>query len=331
MTTNWAVAAAIALIFSSSVAIANDIRISQVGDDLDIDIVQDGENNSIRGMGGSTSTASMYGDDSKIDFRQTGDTNTISMYFNNDSGGISTPKAIITQTGDRNSVTSDQHGYGHESTISQNGDDNTAWVETGASNSHIGNQFDVSQQGDNLNAYVEQDGSLNSMITDQYCNNSCVTSDMRIVVSGNSNSVHSVQGRHFNNSTAALITDSNEPGGLDLDLDITGDSNSVKTSQRNHYSYNTHNMDIDITADSNTLFANQAGQGTKSMTLTVTSDGNTMSHTQGGNGTHTSTVSLGGTGPTTMNVNQGGNTGQTYTLSNTCTNANGCTVTVNQQ
>jgi hypothetical protein len=114
-------------------------------------------------------------------------------------------------------------------------------------------------------------------------------------------------------------------------LDITGDSNSVKTSQRNHYSYNTHNMDIDITADSNTLFANQAGQGTKSMTLTVTSDGNTMTHTQGGNGTHTSTVSLGGTGPTTMNVNQGGNTGQTYTLSNTCTNANGCTVTVNQQ
>lgn len=331
MTTNWAVAAAIALIFSSSVAIANDIRISQVGDDLDIDIVQDGENNSIRGMGGSTSTASMYGDDSKIDFRQTGDTNTISMYFNNDSGGISTPKAIITQTGDRNSVTSDQHGYGHESTISQNGNDNTAWVETGASNSHIGNQFDVSQQGDNLNAYVEQDGSLNSMITDQYCNNACVTSDMRIVVSGNSNSVYSAQGRHFTNSTSALTTDTNEPGALDLDLDITGDSNSVKTSQKNHLSSNPHNMDIDITADSNTLFANQAGQGTKSMTMVVTSDSNSITHIQGGNGAHTSTISLGGTGATTMSVNQGGSNAQTYTLNQTCTNTNGCTVTVNQQ
>jgi hypothetical protein len=331
MTTNWAVAAAIALIFSSSIAIANDIRISQVGDDLDMDIVQDGENNSIRGMGGSTSTASMYGDDSKIDFRQTGDTNTISMYFNNDSGGISTPKAIITQTGDRNSVTSDQHGYGHESTISQNGNDNTAWVETGASNSHIGNQFDVSQQGDNLNAYVEQDGSLNSMITDQYCNNACVTSDMRIVVSGNSNSVHSAQGRHFTNSTSALTTDTNEPGALDLDLDITGNSNSVKTSQKNHLTSNPHNMDIDITADSNTLFANQAGQGTKSMTMVVTSDSNSITHTQGGNGAHTSTISLGGTGATTMSVNQGGNNAQTYTLNQTCTNTNGCTVTVNQQ
>ena len=331
MTTNWAVTAAIVLIFSSSVAIANDIRISQVGDDLDMDIVQDGENNSIRGMGGSTSTATMYGDDSKIDFTQTGDSNTISMYFQNDSGGISTPKAIITQTGDRNSVTSDQHGYGHESTISQNGDDNTAWVETGASNSHLGNTFDVSQQGDNLNAYVEQDGSGNSMITDQYCNNACATSDMRIVVSGNLNSVHSAQGRHFTNSTSGLSTDSNEPGALDLDLDITGNSNSVKTSQKNHLTSNPHNMDIDITADSNTLFANQAGQGTKSMTMVVTSDSNTITHTQGGNGAHTSTISLGGTGPTTMNVNQGGNTAKTYTLSNTCTNANGCTVTVNQQ
>ena len=331
MTTNWAVAAAIALIFSSSIAIANDIHIRQVGDDLDMDIVQDGENNLIKGMGGTTSTASVIGHDATIDLTQTGDTNTISMYYYNASGGVSNPKVIISQTGDRNSVTSDQHGYAHESTISQNGDDNTAHVETGRSNSHIGNQFDVSQQGDNLNAYVEQDGSLNSMITDQYCNNACVTSDMRIVVSGNSNSVYSAQGRHFTNSTSALTTDSNEPGALDLDLDITGDSNSVKTSQKNHLSSNPHNMDIDITADSNTLFANQAGQGTKSMTLTVTSDGNTMTHTQGGNGTHTSTVSLGGTGPTTMNVNQGGNTGQTYTLSNTCTNANGCTVTVNQQ
>jgi hypothetical protein len=331
MTTNWAVTAAIALIFSSSIAIANDIRISQVGDDLDMDIVQDGENNSIRGMGGATSTASLYGDDSTIDLTQTGDTNTISMYFNNDSGGISTPKAIITQTGDRNSVTSDQHGYGHESTVSQTGNDNTAHVETGRSNSHIGNQFDVSQQGDNLNAYVEQDGSLNSMITDQYCNNACVTSDMRIVVSGNSNSVHSAQGRHFNNSTSALTTDSNEPGALDLDLDITGDSNSVKTSQKNHLTSNPHNMDIDITADSNTLFANQAGQGTKSMTMVVTSDSNTITHTQGGNGAHTSTISLGGTGATTMSVNQGGNNAQTYTLNQTCTNTNGCTVTVNQQ
>lgn len=331
MTTNWAVAAAIALIFSSSIAIANDIRISQVGDDLNMDIVQDGENNSIRGMGGSTSTASLYGDDSTIDLTQTGDTNTIRMYFNNDSGGISTPKAIITQTGNRNSVISDQHGYGHESTISQNGDDNTAHVETGRSNSHIGNQFDVSQQGDNLRAYVEQDGSLNSMITDQYCNNACVTSDMRIVVSGNSNSVHSAQGRHFTNSTSNLSTDSNEPGALDLDLDITGNSNSVKTSQKNHLSSNPHNMDIDITADSNTLFANQSGQGTKSMTMVVTSDSNSITHTQGGNGAHTSTVSLSGTGATTMSVNQGGNNAQTYTLNQTCTNTNGCTVTVNQQ
>ena len=331
MTTNWVVALATALIFSSSIAIANDVRISQIGDDLDMDIEQDGENNSIHGMSGSTSTATMYGDDSQLDFTQRGDTNTISMYFNNDSGGISTPKAIITQNGDRNSVTTDQHGFGHESTISQNGDDNTAWVETGRSASHLGNVFTVSQQGDNLNAYVEQDGSGNNMITDQYCNNACVTSDMRIVVNGNLNTVYSAQGRHFTNSTSGLSTDSNEPGALDLDLDITGNSNNVKTSQKNHLTTNPHNMDIDITADSNTVFSTQSGQSTKSMTMVVTSDSNSIHHVQGGNGAHTSTVSLAGTGPTNFSVIQGGSTAKTYTLNQTCTNANGCTVSVHQQ
>ena len=331
MTTNWVVALATALIFSSSIAIANDINIRQVGDDLDMDIVQDGENNLIKGMGGATSTASVVGHDATIDLTQTGDTNTISMYYNNASGGVSNPKAIISQTGNRNSVTSDQHGYAHESTISQNGDDNTAHVETGRSSSHIANHFNVSQQGDNLRAYVEQDGSGNFMITDQYCNNACVTSDMRIVVNGNANSVYSAQGRHFTSSTSSLSTDTNEPGALDLDLDITGNSNSVKTSQKNHLSSNPHNMDIDITASSNSVFSTQSGQGTKSMTMVVTSDGNSISHVQGGNGAHTSNFSLGGTGPTAFNVIQGGSTAQTYTLTQTCLNAGGCTVNVHQQ
>ena len=56
MTTNWAVAAAIVLIFSSSIATGNDIYISNIGDDLELNITQDGENNTIANAGSNPST-----------------------------------------------------------------------------------------------------------------------------------------------------------------------------------------------------------------------------------------------------------------------------------
>jgi len=66
--------ALVLLIFSVAPALANDIYIEQVGDTLDLDIVQDGANNVI---GTSTTDVNLDGDSMTFAITQTGSLNTI--------------------------------------------------------------------------------------------------------------------------------------------------------------------------------------------------------------------------------------------------------------
>ena len=62
----------LAVLAVSSTAFANDIYIEQVGDTLDLDIVQDGTDNE---FGDSTTDATLTGDDMTFSITQTGSTN----------------------------------------------------------------------------------------------------------------------------------------------------------------------------------------------------------------------------------------------------------------
>ena len=64
----------LAVLAVSSTAFANDIYIQQVGDTLDLDIVQDGTDNE---FGDSTTDATLTGDDMTFSITQTGSTNKI--------------------------------------------------------------------------------------------------------------------------------------------------------------------------------------------------------------------------------------------------------------
>ena len=64
----------LAVLAVSSTAFANDIYIEQVGDTLDLDIVQDGTDNE---FGDSTTDATLTGDDMTFSITQTGSTNKI--------------------------------------------------------------------------------------------------------------------------------------------------------------------------------------------------------------------------------------------------------------
>ena len=194
-------------------------------------------------------------------------------------------------------------------------------------------ELNLKQEGHNMDVDVVVNGDNNSVATDQFCTagSSCVANNMDVDITGDTNVVWTVQGRHFAASNSiTLSTDSNEPGGMNLDVTITGDGNGVMASQRNANSLHTNNMDVDITGDSNAVFANQGGQGTKSLDLDISNNGNTVAHSQVSNANHSSTVSLGGTGPTSLSVNQSANTARTYTLNQNCVNANGCSITINQ-
>ena len=83
------------LILFSYNAYANDIYIEQVGDGLDLDITQDGQNNEV---GDSTADAVLNGDNMTFAITQTGNTNT--MIFNVDIIVSYVSKFMSLQAGD---------------------------------------------------------------------------------------------------------------------------------------------------------------------------------------------------------------------------------------
>jgi hypothetical protein len=158
MTTNWAVAAAIALIFSSSIAIANEIYVTNIGDDTKLEISQQGENNTIANSIASHSTITGDRNEMLIKQKNTGQTTT--------GGAIH-----FDVTGDDNSVELGQ-GYnliglhGTDTTesgakfieLSVLGDNNAVHVgqRNGSLGVYDGHDTNIDITGDNNNVYSEQ-------------------------------------------------------------------------------------------------------------------------------------------------------------------------------
>jgi len=88
---------AILLMLWATAASANEIYITQIGDSLDLDIVQDGSGNKI---GNSTTDAEFEGDTMTFSITQTGDNNIINAIINGD-----TYTGLWDFTGDGNEVT----------------------------------------------------------------------------------------------------------------------------------------------------------------------------------------------------------------------------------
>src|SRR6056300_232858 len=90
MTIDWVAKALIVLLlFKPTTSWANDITISQIGDDFTLTVVQDGKDNSIGGLAGSTTpltgdgntmTMTQQGDDMVVQGFIYGDDNTITTY-----------------------------------------------------------------------------------------------------------------------------------------------------------------------------------------------------------------------------------------------------------
>ena len=108
MTIGWVQKALIVLIFSNpTTSWANDIYMNQFGDDLDLTIVQDGQNNQIEGLSGSGS-AVVNGATNTYDLSQAGNTN----------------QYRIWAYGNRQIVTADVIGNNNTNSIDNHGSDN---------------------------------------------------------------------------------------------------------------------------------------------------------------------------------------------------------------
>ena len=342
MTIGWARVTLIVLIsLSATTSWANDIYISQIGDDVTVTITQDGDNNKIGALGNLSNKGLLgsYGP-STYTYTQTGNNNTLGFY-NADIGDSS---SSLTQTGDDNDAIMDCHGEDCTMSVTQLGDNNDAHAETGNSYANDGNTITIYQEGDYNEAYAEANGDSNDLDSYQESDNNF----SRVVVSGNYNAVKAWQGKHEDgtvdvdetgdnevywivngdsNNLASYQTDDNGNGGLHIANYITGDSNTVKHTQRGA---GDHDGFIEIGGDNNDVELLQRGNSdTQFADIVLDGDGHTVDVFQR-YGSHTANIDLTNAGGGyNLDLDQTSTASGTYSVTGYCTNAAGCSLLVN--
>lgn len=228
-----------------NVALANEIYIEQIGDNLDLDITQDGQNNE---FGDSNADALLDGDDMTFAITQTGNTNTIDAKI---KGNDYT--ATWQFTGNNNAV---------DLTCDDTSGVNCETVTLNITTTGSTNIFDVfigeSNDAKNLVANFTVTGDGNVLQTEVDGEDATVT-----VVLNNSSSLSSttLQDQNSGNSTAA--------GGNLVDIDITGDGDSAG-----------HKTIIDVTGGGNKIVVDQSGVYDNTVNLDMTGDDGDVSITQ---------------------------------------------------
>ena len=293
---------------------ANDIYINQSGDNVTLNITQDGENNRVSRKEDTVistpNKATFAGKNQTLNVEQRGDNNFLGLYKNTYGTDTQTSGTMdATQTGDDNIMRLDNHG-----------DNNT---------------FSAKQETSNAEMDLEIDFDNNTVDARQACHagSSCLKDTIIMNVYGSNNDV--LMGQGYKVSSAGSFTyDGQEFGGHDMYLDITGSGNDVKLSQRSNNNTSDHYMDINIYSDDNTVHAMQQHNNDKTLTLTINNDDNNVSiNQQKSGGTQTGTITLGGSYGTTLDLTMGTNntTGAgTYSLTQNCQTVGGCSVSVTQ-
>ena len=174
---------------------ANDIYIDQVGDSLDLDIVQDGQNNKI---GTSLVDADFDGDNMTFSITQTGNTNEITADI---QGNTYTGTWVFTGNSNTVDLLCDSSANGNCETVTLN------ITTTGDSNAYT---INIGETGDAENATIAftVTGDNNIINTDVNGTNSDITVVM-------------------NNSASLATTSANADEGNQLDLTQTGNGHSV--------------------------------------------------------------------------------------------------------
>lgn len=266
----------IALYFGAQTCNANEITISQIGDDFTLTVVQKGENHTITGL-------PVYGAQGI-----NGDRNTLTI--NQDGEEYHHVEGEVVGNDNVGDIYQGGGGKSNFAGAQVHGDDNTLKVWQGKLEDGT---IDTTEAGDHTSYSVIM-GDNNNMEVYQrdHATNCC-------------NSAHFVSNVIVgdNNHTKTLQRGN---GGHYLDTYTFGNDNSIDVLQRG--SQGSHYGDIDLYGDDHTVNTQQKDQGAHSITLDLTNSGGAYS----------------------VNTLQEGATNQTYSLVGSCTNANGCAVTVSQ-
>jgi hypothetical protein len=230
-----------------------------------------------------------------------------------------------------------------------------------------GNAIYVTQSGDRVDIDITQYDNDNLVAgTGSTANN--ITD---ATITGDDNTVSITQGNNAgsfsddnvtlldingtNNSVTVRQGDNvDDVGGHSSSTNIVGNYNTLGILQENDggVGSNGHYMEIDVAGNSNTMYMDQKDDGDKMLFLDVNGSSNdvdiiqqgtgehfldvtagsnqTIDINQDGSGSHAATIDMSGYS-STLDLDQTGSTDQTYSLTQICTNANGCgTTTVTQ-
>mgnify|MGYP001289662016 CR=1 FL=1 len=216
--------------------------------------------------------------------------------------------------------------YGSDIYISQSGDNFTLDVRQDGNNHLIRGYHNqtASIQGDNNSLKITQ---FSSITTSTF-------STAHVDINGDNNDIFMGMGVGTTNFTNFTQTDNQEAGNHNQKLYLQGDNNDIYMGQRNGspgQNYSAHSIDLKIYSDNNDVGIFQGHDGSKTLNLTINNDNNNVAAYQMGyNSAHTATITLDGNYGTNLTLNQNnGYSNSSYSLSQSCMNTNGCSVTVN--
>ena len=216
------VAIVLASLFTVNTALANDIYVEQVGDTLDLDITQDGQDNVI---GTSTTDVNLDGDTMTFAITQTGSLNTIVADIQGD-----TYTGTWVFTGDSNAV-----DLSCDSTTGTNCENITLNITTtGDSNTFDFNVGDTADaDGSTIGFTITGDGNVIESDVDGK------SADITVSVN---NSASTASG----GATSGLLTSSGSGNVIDIDVDGDGDSAG-------------HKINLDVTGGGSSYTITQSG------------------------------------------------------------------------
>jgi len=274
----------------------NHVHIDQIGDNLVLNIDQQGKDQHIDlDLGlqyGNVDNLTMWigqlGEDNEVEFSVSGDGNSVK----------------ITQVGEKQFA-------GFTSTWGKVNCPNSTWC------------------GD-------VDGVDNEIEISQKCteDNNCRYTEAGFHFWGDNNLMRWGQGVGLNNinDTSFSQGDGSEHGGHKVILDYHGDNNVIVGYQTNGNTNTpgSHTANIWIYGDEQDIWWKQINDGNKTVNYKSYQDYSQISGVQKGNGAHNANITLYGTQPTTLNLTQNSGTAQNYNLTQTCVTVGGCTINITQ-
>jgi hypothetical protein len=304
----------------------------------------------------SNSASSTYHTWYKWDYGSNGGTIIVAMGYDQFQTNLtytSSMTSFLTEIAEDEGLYSSTPTYSSAPTAAQ-----TSLRSTTRSITHSGNGIYIDQIGDNLDLDIDQDGD-NNLIAGT---GTTTTAIAKAEIAGDGNTIaleqksddnvllFDVDG-NYNNLAVSQGNDLADGGGNRAIVGINGDYNDVSLSQKNsgfedgqfasisvtgddnYVASQQQDSDqmlfVDITGSDSSLTTNQKGTGNHFLDVSLGSD-QTLSVTQEGSGNHAATIALDGYS-TSLQLNQNSSSNQTYSIDQTCANANGCgTTTITQ-